>query len=376
MFGHLASVCRRALSPWPSATRRSELQKRIGRTPDINVASRRLPGLLRTIATFRTEADSTPPGARNVGRPPSGSYTVIRTLDPRKLTPEDHLTTIPLARSGVLLCVSPHYDGHPRVALAYSEPGSQQDPRASSRSTLSGFLYYHQPACAPPLAGELRFRLTASNDPASFPFGNDFVTKRGLPWFVPLPGIAGSQKLAPIRHFLTSVEQTVPAQVMDLAQDHYLLFRTGDLAGTRYLHSFGQPFDLCFDKTNVSFVLVGKERSARAVVTDFTRFVIGVARTALCCFEPSTLPEHSGKRVVVVRVLRSLERDPLRPNPSYAGPPIPPELYPQEGRHLTVLRHRKPRIWARDVDEHWPKRARPLVTLFENAVEYGSPQCL
>ncbi|TFK82998.1 hypothetical protein K466DRAFT_603239 [Polyporus arcularius HHB13444] len=354
------------------------------------MASRRLLGLPRTIATLGAAADGTPPGTRNVarllGRPLSSSYTVIRSLDPTKLTPEDHLTTIPLARSGVLLCVSPHYDGHPRVALAYSEPGSQQDPRASSSRTLSGFLYYHQPACAPPLAGELRFRLTASNDPASFPFGNDFVTKRGLPWFIPLPGIAGSQKLAPIRHFLTSVEQTVAAQVMDLAQDHYLLFRTGDLAGSRYLHSFGQPFDLCFDKTTVTFVLVGKERSARAVVTDFTRFVIGVARhavqhhpfsgTALCCFEPSTLPEHSGKRVVVVRVLRSLERDPLRPNPSYAGPPIPPELYPQEGQLLTVLRHRKPRIWARDVDEHWPKRARPLVTLFENAVEYGSPQCL
>ena len=44
----------------------------------------------------------------------------------------------------------------------------------------------------------------------------------------------------------------------------------------------------------------------------------------ICCFEPSTLPEHEGRRVVVLRVLRLSTSDPLQqmPPPNEAAYPL------------------------------------------------------
>ncbi|KAI0708210.1 hypothetical protein C8T65DRAFT_650431 [Cerioporus squamosus] len=99
--------------------------------------------------------------------------------------------------------------------------------------------------------------------------------------------------------------------------------------------------------------------------------------TAVCCFERSSSPEHAGKRVVVVRVLGSLESDPVRPNPSYAGPRYLPELMPQEGALLLSFRHRTLKPRAQDVDQPWTEKssnhAAPLGILFDNATEYRYP---
>ncbi|KAI0692530.1 hypothetical protein C8T65DRAFT_745113 [Cerioporus squamosus] len=234
-----------------------------------------------------------------------------------------------------------------------------------------GFLYYHQPPRAPPLAGQLRFHVTGSDDPASFSSGTDLTTERGVPWYIPLPvtASAGYRMHTPIRRLLTDVDGLVPQQVMDLAraQEH--------------------PFDLTLDSASSAFALVGRDRIARMILPYVICFYTGTASrgrlfhlpfsgTALCCFEPSALPEHAGKRVAVVRVLRSLESDPVRPNPLYAGLPIPPELYPQDGQLLMALRFRKPRVWAGHVDKETSVRTTgvgPLRILFDNAIEYGYP---
>ena len=47
-------------------------------------------------------------------------------------------------------------------------------------------MYYYVPAHSPPLAGELRFRITSSRDPASFATGADLLTERSMPWKYPL----------------------------------------------------------------------------------------------------------------------------------------------------------------------------------------------
>ena len=39
-----------------------------------------------------------------------------------------------------------------------------------------------RPRNSTPLAGEIRFRLTSSKDPASFATGTDLLTNRGIPW--------------------------------------------------------------------------------------------------------------------------------------------------------------------------------------------------
>ncbi|KAI0684778.1 hypothetical protein C8T65DRAFT_777947, partial [Cerioporus squamosus] len=145
-------------------------------------------------------------------------------------------------------------------------------------TNLSGFFYYHQPPRAPLLVGELRFRLTATHDPASFPSGVDLTTRRGVPWYIPLPVIAFHKKYAPIRHLLTTVDATVPQRTMDRAREHRQLFRTGDVSGTRYLHTFGQPFGLHLDSTELSFVFAGKGHIAH---TRIQNIPLAVRRTLL-----------------------------------------------------------------------------------------------
>jgi hypothetical protein len=49
-----------------------------------------------------------------------------------------------------------------------------------------GFLYYSMSPEKPRIAGELRFRVTSSDDPASFESGSDLLRPDGLPWSRPL----------------------------------------------------------------------------------------------------------------------------------------------------------------------------------------------
>ncbi len=211
------------------------------------------------------------------GRPLSGSSTVIGTLDPMKLTSKDYLASVSWATSGssasnFYLNVNQYYDGRPRVSLV--QPTSQRD-LDHLQSKIGGFLYYHQPPRAPPLAGELRFRLTASRDPASFSSGVDMTNKREVPWCIPLPAIAGNQTFASVRHILTAVDATVPQQLMDLARKHYHKFLSGNLMGTRHLHAFGQPFDIPLDRGKITFAVVGKDRVAYARLKNISSFHTG-----------------------------------------------------------------------------------------------------
>ena len=49
-----------------------------------------------------------------------------------------------------------------------------------------GFLYYATPAGRPRIAGELRFRVASSDDPASFESGSDLLKSNGQTWLRPL----------------------------------------------------------------------------------------------------------------------------------------------------------------------------------------------
>ena len=68
--------------------------------------------------------------------------------------------------------------------------------------------------------------------------------------------------------------------------------------------------------------------------------------SAVCCFERSSLPEHQGKRVVVMRLLRSLKHNPVRLMQPQSWPS---ESCPQEGELLKVIRGRKVRPWSQNV---------------------------
>ena len=90
------------------------------------------------------------------------------------------------------------------------------------------------------------------------------------------------------------------------------------------------------------------------------------------------MPEHAGHRGAVVRVLRGLEWDPVRPNLEYTGPQLPLEFYPREGQLLVteMSLSKQPRVWAVDIDKTVTSKmgkdvAQGLGVLFDNALRYG-----
>ncbi|RPD53243.1 hypothetical protein L227DRAFT_403899 [Lentinus tigrinus ALCF2SS1-6] len=170
---------------------------------------------------------------------------------------------------------------------------------------------------------------------------------------------------------------------MALAQEHRYPSRCGVSIRSQFLRAFGQPFDLSLAHKLHTFVFVGQKHIAQTRIQKITTFQYGSVMcnvpflgSVVCCFEPSTLKEHSGTRVAVIRVLRSLKSDPIRPNPSYTGPPLSPQLCPQEGQLLMTPYRRKLQPWAGHVDaKSTPKRVNrtaALAVLFDNALVYGS----
>ena len=339
--------------------------------------------------------------------------TTIRTLCPTKLTREDHLSIRRKGHSTLnFFILFPQDVRYVDVVLPMLE-----SLRLPSNSDRGGFLYYHQPPRAPPFAGEIRFRLTPSPEPTSFSAGVDLTNKSGTPWRISLPSIPRCESWDPFCVLLTEVDKTVSKEVMTLARrsGHLKATRAGDSRVTRCLYAFGQPFEFSLENKCHTFTLVGKAALLRAKL-DFisrvrtqqghnryvpqnpfsgnyscSRSVAVVAMLALtwslytgtiiCCFEPSPLPEHNAKRIVVIRVLRTLDSDPVRPNPSYTGPQYPPELMPRAGELLLKLGKKgKLRPWAYNVDKHSPTwnagdvqhNGGPLRVLFENAISYGS----
>jgi hypothetical protein len=117
-----------------------------------------------------------------------------------------------------------------------------------------GFLYYHSPeASDPPIAGEIRFRLTPGNDPAYFTHGSDLLCPNGLPWVIHLLAMTGSQtKLfyQPIRKLLIDDGLVAPALLEKWDTNEHHLFRC-----SRIIHSFGQLFAINFDMTSFNFYL-------------------------------------------------------------------------------------------------------------------------
>lgn len=91
-------------------------------------------------------------------------------------------------------------------------------------------------------------------------------------------------------------------------------------------------------------------------------------------FERSTLPDHTGKRVVVMHIKRFCDSDPVRNVPAPSGRIYPVDaLKPRVGELVKTFCHGQVRPWAVDVDKAW-KKQRALRVLFENEEQYGSPR--
>ncbi len=218
----------------------------------------------------------------------------------------------------------------PPVELIYSY---QAHIRPNFPQDTQGFLYYHAPKWAPQLAGQLRFRITPSSDPATFSSGRD-LTWRGLPWHKSLFSMSASQsKMLPqmlIRDGLVTEHLITTCKNRSLKNS------------TSIIYALHQPFCLHLNYVQNLYIIntsSGKETVDHVRVTFPTDANSGrlfrglhgsyycnlskfnnypsVGGSAVCRFE---LSQNNGKPIVVIRLVKILEDIVLSPDASNVPP--------------------------------------------------------
>ncbi|EIW62191.1 uncharacterized protein TRAVEDRAFT_45026 [Trametes versicolor FP-101664 SS1] len=232
-----------------------------------------------------------------------------------------------------------------------------------SATNLRGFLYYHLPPGAPPLAAEIRFRVTGSPDPAFFSSSPDLMTQHGLPWRIPLLNLVRHRRrlhpdplwLVLVEDGLVSEDQLLSDSQVDVPKE------SSPSMNTRLIYGFGQPFLLDFSACEPQFRLMAATLH-KDILDVFQRCGL-TEGTALCCFEKSPLPAEKGGPTVVLRVLRILDPFAFFPDPEGLWPSdrVPlAVLEPREGELLRMHRLRKDVVWTP------PKRLEKFGILYDN----------
>ncbi|KAF9049182.1 hypothetical protein BJ165DRAFT_1526545 [Panaeolus papilionaceus] len=250
--------------------------------------------------------------------------------------------------------------------------GSNRFPRGTR-----GFLYYHQQPDRPRISGQLRFRITPSDDPASFSYGYDLnqPTSRLQPWTLPLVCLIARKSK---RHILSQLENDglIDHSLVQSLNNNLHSLRKHDQR-SHYLFTLFDPWEINFSNTRITLRAVTElgqgeiklslphlrpQRSGRM------NFKSGVFKV---CFEKSTLPQHRGKQVVLARCLDMLEplvmeapesgRD-VNPVDLAAHTPIPGQLLQSlpVGCHLAQT---TPRPWSIDVSDGSTHPAAPGIRL-------------
>ncbi|KAG6917293.1 hypothetical protein DXG01_003134 [Tephrocybe rancida] len=261
---------------------------------------------------------------------------VIKTLDPARLQCSDFFDasnreqrTFRVAlKDGQLL-----RGGHLRYATEF-KPNSFP-------SGTQGFLYWYRNAHLPPTTGEVRFRVTADSNPASFEQGTDLLGPEGaLPWSLNTLRLVNQKRHALLEalavaegylqpNFLAHTsEMRLDGPVLTfLEQPFVITVGSGKTITilTPTQHIYKQSVDKTllpanFTKGCPSFLFIETDQSTQCFV----------AGKLLVRFEHSTFTEHSNNKSIVMRVLKILE-------PLQQGTEVPlPDLVPMEG---ALLKH-------------------------------------
>ena len=228
------------------------------------------------------------------------------------------------------------------------------------------FLYYTTPSERPRIAGELRLRITSSDDPASFASGADLLRVDGQPWSRPLFTISKyySPLYAKLREDrlvpddLDSILSAFPAKrliysrsialytlndtfIIDLS-NQFLVFSVITEQGMETVYFWKQFMDRRDSCGGAPYTGAYANLCSQIDGSDSS---IG---SVLARFERSTLPEHAGTRTVVLRFLKIIT--PVKcVIPLYDGYirwPKEGELY-QRG-HRKIFR---PQVWSANIDQ-------------------------
>ncbi|KAG6853273.1 hypothetical protein C0991_005544 [Blastosporella zonata] len=212
-----------------------------------------------------------------------------------------------------------------------------------------GFLYYHRPGNLPPGCGELRFRLTADNDPTKFLEGTDLIGYDATPWSISFSTLIIG-RYAPIRKHLVHynlIPQSVVTSVEKLREARAMM-----KTSPRELYYLEQPFMFDMETHHLNFRAITatqvRTMSLRQFFVDFREqaFLLAYKGRLLLRFERSKLLDHAETNTVVLRVLKIL--DPIKFNiPGYdAYIPLP-----QAGGLLLMRKSSRVGVRSWDLDD-------------------------
>ncbi|KAJ7663398.1 hypothetical protein DFH06DRAFT_987072 [Mycena polygramma] len=233
---------------------------------------------------------------------PNSRSFLISTLNPAALKPDDY---VDLSHRRRLSFRFPNSRKGTRAIVRYYKKNDGQNirtPIVPFPPHSSGFLYYHRTPNAAPLEGSIRLRITPDPTPSSFQIGHDLSLPSGVPWQLLLLQLA-SQKLR--TRFCDQLvdENLVPPQ--QLAKCRALPSTL--IYPPLTLFRLDQPFPLNFGST-ILLTLVGhalhKLRLCLFYADKDGAQCHPWTGSAVARFEPSTLPEAAGRRVVHLRIVK------------------------------------------------------------------------
>ncbi|TFK45340.1 hypothetical protein OE88DRAFT_1222537 [Heliocybe sulcata] len=141
------------------------------------------------------------------------SAMLLRTLNPTRLAAEDFVDLTGRLMKTVHFPVGSEAPSY-RLQMQYIRSGGHGYIPYPPESR--GFFYWHLDQDAPPVTGQVRFRITTSSDPATFPSGRDLRLPDGDIWNISLLRIARYTRYSGLRAHLFS-EELVAANVLDTA---------------------------------------------------------------------------------------------------------------------------------------------------------------
>ena len=232
------------------------------------------------------------------------------------------------------------------------------------------FLYYFTPPDKPRIAGELRLRVTSSDNPASFESGSDLLESDGQPWsrplytvskcYIPLYDKLREDQLVP--DDLDRALSSFPPKATRFRRSHHLYSLNDefiiDFSGER-------RFRVITEQGMISLPFIGpfterRDQTERtpyigAYTNDHFILFLGsneYVGSALARFERSTLPDHEGTRTIVLRYLKIIS--PVKcVIPFYDGfiaRPKEGELFRKCGRRGGLV-GLDPPVWGVNIDK-------------------------
>ncbi|KAJ7468240.1 hypothetical protein B0H11DRAFT_45644 [Mycena galericulata] len=167
-----------------------------------------------------------------------------------------------------------------------------------------GFFYFRSAADLSPLAGRLRFRITQSELTSSFPDGQDLLWPSGSPWEVLLAPIAMRKNYTKCLDHLLS-KNLVTEEHVSLCRS--IFGKHGNLNPASVIFSMKQSFIVGFSSAPpLSIVGPTELRMVHATSLFCHGRNYPYGGSARVRFDCSSLPQHAGRRVLVLRILEMI----------------------------------------------------------------------